>query len=78
MTPLPLDLSAVDSQLVVADVAYNTAHTWLTRQAAASGCPIIDGVELYVQQTAIALRTWTGVELDIMAMREAAEEFLGV
>lgn len=78
MAPLPLDLAAADPKLVVADVAYNTARTWLTRQAAGSGRPIIDGVQLYVQHTTIALRTWTGVDLDTTAMHEAAEEFLGV
>ncbi len=76
--PLPLDLSAADPKLVVADVAYNAARTWLTRQAASAGRPIIDGVQLYVQHTALALRTWTGVDLDATAMQEAAEEFLGV
>jgi shikimate dehydrogenase len=78
MAPLALDLGPADPRLVVADVAYNTARTWLTRQATASGRPVIDGVQLYVQHTAIALRTWTGVDLDAVAMQEAAEEFLGV
>lgn len=78
MAPLPLDLGPADRRLVVADVAYNTARTWLTRQATASGRPTINGVQLYVQHTAIALRTWTGVDLDVTAMHEAAEEFLGV
>jgi shikimate dehydrogenase len=78
MAPLPLDLATADPKLVVADVAYNTARTWLTRQAAGSGRPIIDGVQLYVQHTAIALRTWTGTDLDATVMQEAAEEFLGV
>jgi len=78
MAPLPLDFEAADPRLVVADVAYNTARTWLTRQATGSGRPIVDGVQLYVQHTAIALRTWTGVDLDATVMHEAAEEFLGV
>jgi shikimate 5-dehydrogenase len=37
---------------------------------------VIDGVDLYVEQTALAFSTWTGVEPDKSAMREAAEEFL--
>jgi shikimate 5-dehydrogenase len=39
---------------------------------------VIDGVELYVRQTALALRNWTGTMPDTAAMREAAEEFLGL
>ncbi|MEX0610641.1 MAG: shikimate dehydrogenase, partial [Pirellulales bacterium] len=65
-------------KMIVADVAYNTSRTWLTQQAAERGCRIIDGLSLYVQQTALALRAWTGVAPDTVAMREAAEEFLGI
>ena len=64
--------------LVVAEVAFNTSRTWLTHQAAERGCRIIDGLSLYVQQTALALRAWTGKTPDTVSMREAAEEFLGI
>jgi shikimate dehydrogenase len=75
---LPLDLGSIGSKLVVADVAYNTARTWLTRQAAERGCRIIEGISLYVEQTAAALRAWTGITPDSAVMREAAEEYLGI
>jgi shikimate dehydrogenase len=75
---LPLNPDSLGAKAVVADVAYNASRTWLTREAAARGCRIIDGLSLYVQQTALALRTWTGVMADTVAMREAAEEFLGI
>jgi shikimate dehydrogenase len=75
---LPLDPAALGPKLVVADVAYNTARTWLTRLAGEHGCRIIDGLSLYVQQTALALQAWTGAMPDTVSMREAAEEFLGI
>ena len=75
---LPLKLESFPAKLVVAEVAYNTSRTWLTRQAAERGCRVIDGLSLYVQQTALALRAWTGAMPDTVAMREAAEEFLGI
>jgi shikimate dehydrogenase len=75
---LPLSIESLGPKLVVAEVAYNTSRTWLTHQAAERGCRIIDGLSLYVQQTALALRTWTGVSPDTVSMREAAEEFLGI
>ena len=75
---LPLAVDSLGLKMIVADVAYNTSRTWLTRQAAERGCRIIDGLALYVQQTALALRAWTGVTPDTVAMREAAEEFLGI
>jgi shikimate dehydrogenase len=77
-TKLPLNLEALMPKAVVADVAYNTARTWLTQQAAERGCRIVDGLSLYVQQTALAFRSWTGVMPDVVPMREAAEEFLGI
>jgi shikimate dehydrogenase len=75
---LPLEVAGTGSRGVVADVAYTSAGTWLTRQAAQRGCHVIDGVELYVRQTALALANWTGAMPDTAAMREAAEEFLGL
>ncbi|HVT28554.1 MAG TPA: shikimate dehydrogenase, partial [Lacipirellulaceae bacterium] len=77
-TKLPLNVETFGSKLVVADVAYAASRTWLTHQAAERGCRIIDGLSLYVQQTALALNAWTGVMPDTVAMREAAEEFLGI
>jgi shikimate dehydrogenase len=75
---LPIDPNSLGPKLIVADVAYNTPRTWLTQQAAERGCRIIDGLSLYVEQTALALRTWTGIMPDTVEMREAAEEFLGI
>lgn len=73
---LPIELAAQPAGGIVIDVSYGSPSTWLTQQAAKRGCTVIDGVELYVEQTALAFKTWTGVEPDKAAMREAAEEFL--
>ena len=75
---LPLDVDSLDPKLVVVDVAYSAARTWLTAQAAQRGCRVVDGLALYVEQTALALQAWTGIRPDTVAMREAAEEFLGI
>lgn len=75
---LPLNIESFGPKVVVAEVAFNTSRTWLTHQAAERGCRIIDGLSLYVQQTALALRAWTGKTPDTVSMREAAEEFLGI
>jgi shikimate dehydrogenase len=75
---LPIDAASFGPKMVVAELAYNTARTWLTVQAAQKGCRIIDGLSLYVEQTALALQAWTGIMPDTVAMREAAEEFLGI
>jgi shikimate dehydrogenase len=75
---LPVDVRSFGPKLVVAEVAFNVGRTWLTAQGAQQGCRIIDGLSLYVEQTALALQAWTGVMPDTVAMREAAEEFLGI
>jgi shikimate dehydrogenase len=75
---LPLDIQLFGAKLVVAEVAFNHGRTWLTSQGAQQGCRIIDGLSLYVEQTALALQAWTGIMPDTVAMREAAEEFLGI
>jgi shikimate dehydrogenase len=75
---LPVNVESLGPKVIVAEVAYNTSRTWLTHQAAERGCRIIDGLSLYVHQTALALRTWTGAACDTVSMREAAEEFLGI
>jgi shikimate dehydrogenase len=75
---LPLDPDSFNPKLVVADVAFTTSRTWLTQQAAQRGCTVVDGLALYVEQTAVAIRAWTGIMPNTSAMREAAEEFLGI
>jgi len=75
---LSLNVGSLHSKLVVAEVAYHSQRTWLTREAFNQGCRVIDGVQLYVEQTALAMRAWTGSEPDRVAMREAAEEYLGI
>jgi len=76
--PLPLEAGTANPAGIVVDVTYNSPGTWLTREAAKRGCHIIEGVDLYVRQTALALSSWTGTPTDLTAMRDAAEEFLGL
>ena len=73
---LPIELAAQPAGGVVVDVSYSSPSTWLTQQATKRGCAVINGVDLYVEQTALAFNAWTGVQPDKAAMREAAEEFL--
>jgi shikimate dehydrogenase len=75
---LPVELSAPAKKSVVVDVSYSAPSTWLTRQAGKFGYQIVDGPDLYVRQTALALQAWTGNAPDVPLMREAAEEFLGL
>ncbi len=73
---LPIVIDRLSKTAAVADVVYNPPGTWLMRQAAKHGCRTIDGLTLYIEQTALAYETWTAADADRNAMRDAVEEFL--
>ena len=73
---VPIALDNLRPELTVADVITNPPRTWLLREAAQRGCTTLDGLGMYIDQVAIALQLWTGVEPDGDVMREAIEEFL--
>ena len=64
--------------LLVADMTANPPDTWLIRQAAERACTTVDGLGMYVEQSAAAVELWTGVSPDRTVMRDAVEEFLEV
>ena len=55
---------------VAFDLIYGRETSFL-REAAARGCPTLDGLEMLVQQGAESFRLWTGVEPEVGLMREA-------
>ncbi len=73
---LPLAPDGLRPEMVVADVTPNPPQTWLLREAARRGCTTLDGLAMYIDQVAVGLKIWTGVEPDCGVMREAIEEFL--
>jgi shikimate dehydrogenase len=73
---VPLKLASLRPEMVVADVTFNPPRTRLLVEAQQIGCTTIDGLDMFVQQTALCLQRWTGVEADRNVMREAVEEFL--
>lgn len=75
---VPLDLHTLRPELVVADVIFNPAETWLLRHARQRGCRTLDGLGMLVNQAVIGFKIWTGVDPDAELMREALEEFLGI
>jgi shikimate dehydrogenase len=59
---------------LVADMVYREGGTELCRRAAAAGVRTVDGLEILVQQGALSLRRWTGLEAPVEAMRAAARQ----
>lgn len=69
------ELSA--SQLVV-DLGIGSNRSPLQLAAEGRGVTVIEGLPVLVAETALAIEAWTGLEVDRMVLRDAAEEFLGV
>lgn len=75
MPPVPADV--LSPALFVSDLIYNPWETRLLALARSRGCLTQNGVEMLVQQGALAFSRWTGVEqppLDVM--RRAVEAAL--
>jgi shikimate dehydrogenase len=75
---LDLDWTSLRRGMVVADAIPNPPRTHLIREAEARGCTVLDGLGMLVNQGAIAIRLWSGVEVDRGVMRVALEKALGV
>ena len=74
---LALDVDTLLPGMVVADVITNPPATRLIRDARERGCIAIDGLGMLVNQAVVAVRLWTGQELDSTVMRAVLEELFG-
>lgn len=75
---LDIDLDRIGSEVVVADVIVNPPRTRLIRDAEARGATTLDGLGMLVNQGAIAIRHWTGVDVDPAVMRRTVEALFEV
>ena len=73
---IALDVESLRAEMVVADVIGNPPRTRLIREAEGRGCRVLDGLGMLVNQGAIAVQYWTGVEPDAAVMRRALEQAL--
>jgi shikimate dehydrogenase len=73
-TPLPASL--LRPGMLVFDTVYRPRPTRLLKEAASAGCAVIDGLEMLVEQGALAFVLWTGAAAPRPVMRQAAEAAL--
>jgi shikimate dehydrogenase len=73
-TPIPKEDLSKD--MVVMDIVYNPLETRFLKDAVASGCRIINGVDMFVFQGAQQFELWTGRKAPVEAMRQAVLEAL--
>jgi shikimate dehydrogenase len=73
---LDLNFDSLNKSMVVADVIINPPLTELLKQAAQIGCRTIDGLGMVVNQGVLAIKYWTGVDVDAAVMRKKLLEVL--
>jgi shikimate dehydrogenase len=71
---LNIDPNSLLPSMVVADVIPNPPRTRLLADAATRGCTTLDGMGMLVNQGRVAIRLWTGVDVDGQIMRRTLEE----
>ncbi|WP_425396683.1 shikimate dehydrogenase family protein [Aeoliella sp.] len=73
-----IDTADAANKLTVVDTRLRGSRTGLLRFANQQGATIIDGVQLFASETALALERWTDMTFDRAPLQELAEEFLGL
>lgn len=73
-----LDMATLRPEMIVADVIGNPPRTRLIREAEGRGCRTLDGIGMVVNQGALAIQYWSGIEPDTGVMRRALEKALGL
>lgn len=76
-----VDASLVPAELfnkdqVVFDVVYTPLETRLLREAAAQGCRVISGVEMFINQAVLQFERFTGESAPLEVMRQVVMERL--
>jgi shikimate 5-dehydrogenase len=68
---VPRDL--LRSDMVAFDAVYNPRRTLLLRDAAAAGCRVIEGAEMFLGQAALQFELWTGKPAPTDVMRRVLD-----
>ncbi len=67
------------SHMTVADCIPNPAHTHLVKDATRRGCRhVLPGMDMLVNQAVIAVKYWTGEDVDADVMRQELRRVLGL
>ena len=60
--------------MVVADGIHNPPRTHFVRDTEARGCTVLDGLGMLVNQGVIAVKYWSGIDVDAAVMRKTVED----
>jgi len=73
----PIFEEMLHNNLFVFDIVYNPLETRLLKEARKSGCKTLGGLDMFVNQGALAFEWWTGKKPNLNLMKEKVVEFLG-
>jgi shikimate dehydrogenase len=68
---VPIAADSLNREVLVADVIPNPPRTRFLAEAQQRGCEVIDGLEMLVEQGALSIRYWAGIEPERSVMRDA-------
>lgn len=71
---LDLNIASLAPNMVVADVIPNPPKTRLIRDAEKCGCRVLDGLGMLVNQGVIAIKHWTGADVNASVMRRTLQD----
>jgi len=72
----PVPKNVLENYKYVIDVIYNPLNTKLLKDAAAQGCRVFSGADMFVHQGAQQLRLWTKKEPPVALMKKIVLERL--
>jgi shikimate dehydrogenase len=67
----------LDPGVTVFDVVYTPRRTRLLKNAVQVGCPVVEGLGMFVHQAAVQFRLWTGEDPPVDLMRSVVIQSLG-
>jgi shikimate dehydrogenase len=73
-TKVPFNMNTLNSSMIVSDVIPNPPQTQFIKDADSHGCTTIDGLGMLVNQGKIAIKFWSGIDVDTTVMRQALED----
>jgi shikimate dehydrogenase len=62
--------------MMVMDIIYNPLQSLLLREAAAKGCPTLNGIPMFVYQGAMQFKLWTDQEAPLSVMMQSVTDAL--
>ena len=76
---LNIDTNTLQPHMVVADCIPNPAYTHFVKDATARGCRhVLPGMNMLVNQAVIAVKYWTGVDVEAGIMKNELKKVLGL